>query len=287
MTGRGRHSQKIAGQRKSHDLPAAVGQQLVKPHDAFEQVVERRRHLLLGEHRLAGREMDMAAEMLQFPQFGPVERRANAELAHRAFGAGMLFVCALQPEKPSCSLQDGPAQRPVCAPGLQRIYLSQSPRPRLMQIKATHSSAHILLSHAVIAMKDRSAMLRFALRQTLVTLMLLTPALAASPAATRERRMRQALARCHAIDRVSKSRLKTAPPFRTLHIRYPIETLAEALAEGISTGHAAMPEAELSPEQIHDLLILPENPRIDLRRPATAPARSSRSSPSRSGRMHH
>jgi mono/diheme cytochrome c family protein len=34
----------------------------------------------------------------------------------------------------------------------------------------------------------------------------------------------------------------------------PIETLGEALAEGINTGHAAMPEFVLDPDQIHDLL---------------------------------
>ena len=53
---------------------------------------------------------------------------------------------------------------------------------------------------------------------------------------------------------MTKSRLRTAPPFRTLHLRYPVETLAEALAEGIYTGHPAMPASELDPDQIHDLL---------------------------------
>ncbi len=33
-----------------------------------------------------------------------------------------------------------------------------------------------------------------------------------------------------------------------------IETLAEALAEGISTGHPSMPEFRLEPDQINDLL---------------------------------
>ena len=61
-------------------------------------------------------------------------------------------------------------------------------------------------------------------------------------------------ARCHSIDRVSPSPLKIAPPFRTLHLRYPIETLGEALAEGISTGHPTMPEFRLDPDQIHDVL---------------------------------
>ena len=45
-----------------------------------------------------------------------------------------------------------------------------------------------------------------------------------------------------------------APPFRTLHQRYPVETLGEALAEGIETGHPAMPEFTLDPDRIHDLL---------------------------------
>ena len=61
-------------------------------------------------------------------------------------------------------------------------------------------------------------------------------------------------ARCHSIDKLSPSPLKIAPPFRTLHKRYPIETLAEALAEGIYTGHPTMPAFQLDPDQIGDLL---------------------------------
>ena len=61
-------------------------------------------------------------------------------------------------------------------------------------------------------------------------------------------------ARCHSIDKVTASPLKIAPPFRTLHKRYPIEELAEAFAEGISTGHPTMPEFRLEPDQINDLL---------------------------------
>ena len=45
-----------------------------------------------------------------------------------------------------------------------------------------------------------------------------------------------------------------APPFRDLHRRYPIESLAEALAEGISTGHPAMPEFVATPTQIDAIL---------------------------------
>jgi mono/diheme cytochrome c family protein len=97
-------------------------------------------------------------------------------------------------------------------------------------------------------------MLRFALRQTLVTLALLAPALAASPEQRGKAYVSRHCARCHSIDRVTKSPLRTAPPFRSLHLRYPVETLAESLAEGISTGHPTMPGAELNPDQIHDLL---------------------------------
>ncbi|WP_291865791.1 cytochrome c [Bradyrhizobium sp.] len=98
-------------------------------------------------------------------------------------------------------------------------------------------------------------MLRFALRQALVTLMLISPALAASPAEQRGKTFALTnCARCHSIDRTTPSPLKVAPPFRTLHKRYPIESLAEALAEGIVTGHPTMPEFRLEPDQIHDLL---------------------------------
>jgi cytochrome c len=93
------------------------------------------------------------------------------------------------------------------------------------------------------------------LYQTLFTLMLMTPALAMSPAEQRGKTFALTnCARCHSIDLVTPSPLKIAPPFRTLHLRYPVETLGEALAEGIVTGHPSMPEFQLDPDQIHDLL---------------------------------
>jgi cytochrome c len=80
-------------------------------------------------------------------------------------------------------------------------------------------------------------------------------ALALSPSEQRGRFFaRTNCARCHSIDKVTQSPLKIAPPFRVLHTRYPIESLAEALAEGISTGHPSMPEFQLEPDQINDLL---------------------------------
>src|SRR6478735_7435377 len=90
-----------------------------------------------------------------------------------------------------------------------------------------------------------------------LALMLVTlkPAVAASPQEQRGRIFAMNnCARCHSIDRVSPSPLKIAPPFRTLHKRYPVESLGEALAEGIQTGHPTMPEFQLEPDQIGDLL---------------------------------
>lgn len=61
-------------------------------------------------------------------------------------------------------------------------------------------------------------------------------------------------AMCHAIGSVGASPMPIAPPFRTLHESYPVETLEEALAEGIVTGHPTMPEFQLDLAQIADLI---------------------------------
>lgn len=66
--------------------------------------------------------------------------------------------------------------------------------------------------------------------------------------------LRANCARCHAIDKVSPSPLPIAPPFRDLHRRYPVESLEEAMAEGITTGHPTMPEFRLDPGQIADVI---------------------------------
>lgn len=61
-------------------------------------------------------------------------------------------------------------------------------------------------------------------------------------------------AKCHAVGTAGPSPLESAPLFRTLHRKWPVENLEEALAEGIVVGHKAMPAFELSTEQISDLI---------------------------------
>ena len=61
-------------------------------------------------------------------------------------------------------------------------------------------------------------------------------------------------ARCHAIDNASASPSEKAPPFRVITNRYSVWSLQEALAEGIVTGHAEMPEFVLNPDEINNLL---------------------------------
>ena len=87
----------------------------------------------------------------------------------------------------------------------------------------------------------------------LLSLTAIEPTAAANP----EQGKRLALlycAKCHAIDKVSPSPLRIAPPFRTLHERYPVETLEEALAEGIVTGHPTMPEFSFDADQVGDFI---------------------------------
>lgn len=60
--------------------------------------------------------------------------------------------------------------------------------------------------------------------------------------------------RCHAVGRSGSSTHPEAPPFRTLGQRYPIEALAEGLAEGLSSGHPDMPEFRFEVEDVSAIL---------------------------------
>src|SRR5262249_28100308 len=74
---------------------------------------------------------------------------------------------------------------------------------------------------------------------------------AQSPAAQRGLTfVRVRCAQCHAVDKVSDSPLTIAPPFRTLHLKFPIESLRRRLAEGIVADHPTMPQFRLDPDQL-------------------------------------
>lgn len=59
---------------------------------------------------------------------------------------------------------------------------------------------------------------------------------------------------CHAIGRRGRSPNPLSPPFRTLHERYPVEDIQEALVEGISTGHHGMPVFKFDEAASNDLI---------------------------------
>ena len=66
-----------------------------------------------------------------------------------------------------------------------------------------------------------------------------------------------ALARCgscHAVGVSGDSPAPEAPPFRTLSRNYRVDTLEEALAEGISVGHPAMPQFQFPAEDVDALV---------------------------------
>jgi cytochrome c len=82
-----------------------------------------------------------------------------------------------------------------------------------------------------------------------------SPVLAQSPAAQRGLTfVRVHCAQCHAIDRVNESPLTIAPPFRTFHQKFSIESLRRRLAEGIVATHPTMPQFRLEADQISDVL---------------------------------
>lgn len=59
---------------------------------------------------------------------------------------------------------------------------------------------------------------------------------------------------CHAVGPVGESHHPDAKPLRRLSWNYPIEALAEPLAEGIIVGHPDMPVWTFEPDEIDALL---------------------------------
>ena len=59
---------------------------------------------------------------------------------------------------------------------------------------------------------------------------------------------------CHAIGLTGESPNPESMPFRQISWHYPVEMLAESLAEGIMVAHPRMPQWEFEPQQIDALL---------------------------------
>jgi cytochrome c len=71
--------------------------------------------------------------------------------------------------------------------------------------------------------------------------------------------VRENCSRCHAVGLQGDSPHKEAPPFRTLAKNYPIEDLAESLAEGIVSGHPDMPIFAFSPQDVEAIILYLES----------------------------
>ncbi len=76
------------------------------------------------------------------------------------------------------------------------------------------------------------------------------PALAQSNLKQGETLLTRDCSRCHAVGLTGNSPRPDAPAFRTLGTRYPIDSLEEALGEGIMSGHSDMPEFRFDADEV-------------------------------------
>lgn len=68
---------------------------------------------------------------------------------------------------------------------------------------------------------------------------------------------------CHAIGSAAASQMAEATPFRMIVQRYPLDQLEEALAEGLVTGHPAMPPFVFRASEIDDLIAYLETVKVE------------------------
>ena len=85
-------------------------------------------------------------------------------------------------------------------------------------------------------------LIRTLLAATAIACMTQTSGAVAQDRKRGEELLRRNCGSCHAVGVSGESPQKQAPPFRILGQRYPIESLEEALGEGIMSGHPDMPE---------------------------------------------
>jgi len=100
----------------------------------------------------------------------------------------------------------------------------------------------------------RSFQILLALAALIAALAVATAARAQSDTARGRLLVQRYCAGCHNVTRSGESPNRAAPPFRDLNQRYRIDDLGEALAEGILTGHPAMPEFQFPPKDVAAVL---------------------------------
>lgn len=93
-------------------------------------------------------------------------------------------------------------------------------------------------------------------------------------AARGHRLLVQDCAVCHQVETTGDSPNPLAPRFRELHKRYPVEDLAEALAEGIMVGHPQMPQFRFAPDEVADVIHYLQSIQTDQRAAVSRAARS-------------
>ena len=85
-----------------------------------------------------------------------------------------------------------------------------------------------------------------------LALLILASAVEAQDPARRGRALLKELcANCHAIGKTDSSRLREAPPLRTLGRSFDLDQFPRLLERGISSGHPDMPEFKFSEDDAH------------------------------------
>ena len=97
-------------------------------------------------------------------------------------------------------------------------------------------------------------LVRISLSAALVSAAFTFPAAAQDNGKHGEELLQKHCASCHAVGRSGDSPHKSAPAFRTLGQRYPVESLEEALGEGIMSGHPDMPEMRFDADDVGDII---------------------------------
>jgi mono/diheme cytochrome c family protein len=97
-------------------------------------------------------------------------------------------------------------------------------------------------------------LVRISLSAALVSAAFTFPAAAQDNGKHGEELLQKNCASCHAVGRSGDSPHKSAPAFRTLGQRYPVESLEEALGEGIMSGHPDMPEMRFDADDVGDII---------------------------------